>query len=125
MPPLHRFVSMSSCGGFYGAVTRTHVTPIGNRINERVRVDDDEVTPSRKNRTAVDQKLDKVLDGLKSQQDENAKFREALTELNDKVSELQVKSSLANAWNSGCCIPPGLSVSSFFSATAIQFYCYR
>ena len=125
MPPLHRFVSMSSCGGFYGTVTRTPVTPIGNRINERVRVNDDEVTPSRKNCTAVDQKLDKVLDGLKSQQEENAKLREALTELNDKVSELQEKSSLANTWNSGRRIPPGLSVSSFFSITAFHFYCYR
>ena len=75
----------STCGGFYGTVTRT---PSGNRINERVRVDDDKVTPIRKNRAAVDQKLDKVLDHLKSQQEENSRLREALAELNNKISIL-------------------------------------
>ena len=88
MPALHRFVRMSSCGGFYGTVT----TPTSNRIIERMYVDD-EVTPSQKSRAPVDQKLDKVLDHLKTQQEENSKLREALTELNEKVTELQAKSS--------------------------------
>lgn len=124
MPTLYRFVRMSSCGGFYGNVTRTPVTPTSSRIIERMRADD-EVTPGRKNRAPVDQKLDKVLDHLKTQQEENSKLREALSELNEKVTELQAKSSLADSSNFARRVPPGLSVSSFISATGFQFYCYR
>ena len=103
---------MSSCGGFYGSVTRTPTTPTSDRVIERVCADD-EVTPSRRNRAAVDQKLDKVLDHLKTQQEENSKLREALTE---KVSELQEK-SFSDSSNFARRIPPGLSVSSFIFAT--------
>jgi len=66
---------MSSCGNFYGTVVRTPVTPGDRRTNERV--DDDEVTPIRKNRAREDQKLDNMLDHLDSLKEENYKLREA------------------------------------------------
>ena len=105
---------MSSCGTFYASLARTPVNTPRNRTNEHV--DDDEVTPTsqlsiRKNRAGVEQKLDKVLLHLKSQKEENSKLREALTELNGKVSELQEKASFSDSANSGRRIPPGLSVS--------------
>ena len=115
---------MSSCGGLYETVTRTPVTPTSNRMIERTFVDD-KVTPSRKSRAPVDQKLYKVLDHLKTQQEENSKLREALTELDEKVTELQAKSSFADSSNFARRVPPGLSVSSFISVTGFQFYCCR
>ena len=86
---------------------------------------DDEVTPSRKSRAPVDQRLDKVLDHLKTQQEENSKLREALTELNEKVTELQAKSLSADSSNFAHRVRPGLSVSLFISATGFQLYCCR
>jgi len=67
---------MSSCGNFHGTVVRTPVISGDRRTNERM--DDKEVTPIQKNRACVDQKLDKVLDHLNSQKEENYKLKRGL-----------------------------------------------
>ena len=117
---------MSSCGAFYGNVTRTPVVSRDAIARSNERVDNDHVTPIRaKNRAAVDQKLDKVLEHLHSQKEENSRLREALTELNERVSELQKNNAFADSSNSKRRVPPGLSVSSLFSVIGFQFYYYR
>lgn len=56
---------MSSCGAFYENVTRTPVVSRDATARSNERADNDHVTPIRaKNRAAVDQKLDKVLEHL-------------------------------------------------------------